>query len=68
LIDSKVSDDGGRGPHVRDGRCRLDVSLPSGEAPETAKEIVAAAHKVCQYSNAREGTSTSRSSQSQTVD
>ena len=33
----------------------LDVRLPSVEDPEEAKRIVAAAHKVCPYSNATRG-------------
>ena len=33
----------------------LDVSLPSVEDPEQAARIVAAAHKVCPYSNATRG-------------
>jgi osmotically inducible protein OsmC len=33
----------------------LDVSLPSVEDADTAKEIVAHAHKVCPYSNATRG-------------
>jgi organic hydroperoxide reductase OsmC/OhrA len=33
----------------------LDVSLPSVEDAETAKELVAAAHRVCPYSNATRG-------------
>ena len=33
----------------------LDVTLPSVEDPEEAKRIVAAAHKVCPYSNAPRG-------------
>jgi Ohr subfamily peroxiredoxin len=33
----------------------LDVSLPSVEDPETAKEIVRLAHRVCPYSNATRG-------------
>ncbi len=33
----------------------LDVSLPSVEDPEQAVRIVAAAHKVCPYSNATRG-------------
>jgi lipoyl-dependent peroxiredoxin len=33
----------------------LDVTLPSVEDPEEAKRIVAAAHKVCPYSNATRG-------------
>jgi Ohr subfamily peroxiredoxin len=34
---------------------RLDVQLPSLEDPAQAKELVAAAHKVCPYSNATRG-------------
>jgi Ohr subfamily peroxiredoxin len=34
---------------------RLDVSLPSVQDPEEAARIVAAAHKVCPYSNATRG-------------
>jgi lipoyl-dependent peroxiredoxin len=30
----------------------LDVTLPSVDDPETAKELVAGAHQVCPYSNA----------------
>jgi organic hydroperoxide reductase OsmC/OhrA len=33
----------------------LDVSLPQIEDPEQAVRIVAAAHKVCPYSNATRG-------------
>jgi Ohr subfamily peroxiredoxin len=33
----------------------LDVSLPSVEDPELAKQLVAGAHKVCPYSNATRG-------------
>jgi Ohr subfamily peroxiredoxin len=33
----------------------LDVNLPAIEDPATAVEIVAAAHKVCPYSNATRG-------------
>jgi lipoyl-dependent peroxiredoxin len=33
----------------------LDVRLPSVDDPEEAKRIVAAAHKVCPYSNATRG-------------
>jgi lipoyl-dependent peroxiredoxin len=33
----------------------LDVSLPSVEDAQTAKEVVAAAHQVCPYSNATRG-------------
>ena len=33
----------------------LDVQLPSVSDPEEAKRIVAAAHKVCPYSNATRG-------------
>ncbi len=33
----------------------LDVNLPSVPDADTAKEIVAAAHKVCPYSNATRG-------------
>ena len=33
----------------------LDVSLPSVDDTETAKELVAAAHQVCPYSNATRG-------------
>ena len=33
----------------------LDVALPSVEDPETAKELVGAAHQVCPYSNATRG-------------
>ena len=33
----------------------LDVELPSVEDAETAKELVAAAHQVCPYSNATRG-------------
>jgi Ohr subfamily peroxiredoxin len=34
---------------------QLDVSLPQVTDPEQAKNIVAAAHKVCPYSNATRG-------------
>jgi osmotically inducible protein OsmC len=34
---------------------RLDVTLPSVEDPDTAVEIVHAAHQVCPYSNATRG-------------
>jgi Ohr subfamily peroxiredoxin len=33
----------------------LDVTLPSVEDPDTAVELVRAAHKVCPYSNATRG-------------
>ena len=33
----------------------LDVSLPDVEDPERARELVAAAHRVCPYSNATRG-------------
>jgi len=33
----------------------LDVALPSVEDPETAKELVGAAHQVCPYSSATRG-------------
>jgi osmotically inducible protein OsmC len=33
----------------------LDVALPSVEDSETARELVAAAHQVCPYSNATRG-------------
>jgi lipoyl-dependent peroxiredoxin len=33
----------------------LDVNLPSVEDPDTAKQLVGAAHKVCPYSNATRG-------------
>ena len=33
----------------------LDVNLPSVPDTDTAKELVAAAHKVCPYSNATRG-------------
>ena len=33
----------------------LDVSLPSVTDPDTARELVQAAHKVCPYSNATRG-------------
>ncbi|SRR5579871_4542780 len=33
----------------------LDVTLPSVSDPETAKEVVRLAHKVCPYSNATRG-------------
>ena len=33
----------------------LDVSIPQAESTEQAKEIVAAAHEVCPYSNATRG-------------
>jgi lipoyl-dependent peroxiredoxin len=33
----------------------LDVALPSVEDAETARELVAAAHQVCPYSNATRG-------------
>ena len=33
----------------------LDVTLPSISDPEQAKEVVAAAHKICPYSNATRG-------------
>jgi Ohr subfamily peroxiredoxin len=53
-IDSKVSltpnRDGGFDLGVV-----LDVSLPSIEDAETAKEVVRLAHKVCPYSNATRG-------------
>jgi Ohr subfamily peroxiredoxin len=54
LIDSKVSlspdGKGGFGLGVE-----LDVSLPSVEDDATAKELVAAAHRICPYSNATRG-------------
>ncbi|MEA2444279.1 MAG: lipoyl-dependent peroxiredoxin [Thermoleophilales bacterium] len=53
-IDSKVhlspTEDRGFGLAVE-----LDVNLPSVEDAEKAVEIVAAAHKVCPYSNATRG-------------
>jgi len=53
-IDSKVSlspnGEGGFGLGVV-----LDVTLPSVSDPETAKEVVRLAHKVCPYSNATRG-------------
>jgi organic hydroperoxide reductase OsmC/OhrA len=33
----------------------LDVHLPSISSPETAAELVRAAHKICPYSNATRG-------------
>ena len=53
-IDSKVSlvstDDRGYTVAVE-----LDVTLPQIQDPEQAKQIVAAAHQVCPYSNATRG-------------
>jgi Ohr subfamily peroxiredoxin len=53
-IDSKVSlvttEDRGYTVAVQ-----LDVSLPQVEDAEAAKEIVAAAHQICPYSNATRG-------------
>jgi osmotically inducible protein OsmC len=53
-IDSKVNliptEERGFGLSVE-----LDVRLPSVDDPEEAKRIVAAAHKVCPYSNATRG-------------
>jgi Ohr subfamily peroxiredoxin len=53
-IDSKVSlSPNGQGGF--DLGVVLDVSLPSVEDGETAKEVVRIAHKVCPYSNATRG-------------
>jgi Ohr subfamily peroxiredoxin len=53
-IDSKVSlSPNGRGGF--DIGVVLDVSLPSIEDAETAKEVVRVAHTVCPYSNATRG-------------
>jgi lipoyl-dependent peroxiredoxin len=53
-IDSKVSlvstDDRGFNIAVE-----LDVTLPQVQDPEQAKQIVAAAHQICPYSNATRG-------------
>jgi Ohr subfamily peroxiredoxin len=53
-IDSKVmmmpTGDGGFGLAVE-----LDVTMPHIEDPEAARKLVAAAHKVCPYSNATRG-------------
>jgi lipoyl-dependent peroxiredoxin len=53
-IDSKVSlvttEDRGYTVAVE-----LDVTLPQVEDPEQAKQIVAAAHEICPYSNATRG-------------
>jgi lipoyl-dependent peroxiredoxin len=53
-IDSKVT----LTPNAQGGfdlGVQLDVSLPSVTDNEVAKELVAAAHKVCPYSNATRG-------------
>ena len=53
-IDSKVS----LSPNGKGGfelGVELDVSLPSVEDTEAAKELVRTAHKVCPYSNATRG-------------
>jgi Ohr subfamily peroxiredoxin len=53
-IDSKVS----LSPNGQGGfqlSVELDVTLPSVEDAETAKELVKAAHEVCPYSNATRG-------------
>ena len=47
-------------PRVRIQICgpvavELDVTLPQVEDAETAKQIVAAAHEICPYSNATRG-------------
>jgi Ohr subfamily peroxiredoxin len=54
LIESKVSlsPDGSGGFALG---VELDVSLPSVSDPQTAKELVELAHKVCPYSNATRG-------------
>jgi osmotically inducible protein OsmC len=54
VIDSKVSltPNDTRGFELS---VRLDVTLPSVEDPDTAVEIVHAAHQVCPYSNATRG-------------
>lgn len=53
-IDSRVSllPNGGRGFMLA---VALDVTLPQVQDPEQAARIVAAAHKVCPYSNATRG-------------
>ncbi|MCW3033429.1 MAG: lipoyl-dependent peroxiredoxin [Solirubrobacteraceae bacterium] len=53
-IDSKVSlsPDGKGGFQLG---VELDVSLPSVEDPQAAKDLVKAAHQVCPYSNATRG-------------
>jgi Ohr subfamily peroxiredoxin len=55
LIDSKVSlsPDGSGGFALG---VELEVSLPSVSDPQTAKELVEMAHKICPYSNATRGT------------
>lgn len=53
-IDSKVTlSPNGTGGFVLG--VQLDVTLPSVEDAETAKQLVAAAHEVCPYSNATRG-------------
>jgi Ohr subfamily peroxiredoxin len=54
VIDSKVS----LSPNESRGfdlSVQLDVTLPSVEDPDTAVELVHAAHQVCPYSNATRG-------------
>ena len=53
-IDSKVNLHASQGG-IFELSVTLDVSLPSIDDPETAAELVKAAHQVCPYSNATRG-------------